>query len=106
MNSFKAPSLQTKRKSGEFFTDSNLAIYSGKKILSLIQIDMVVEPFAGEGTLLEPFIEQKLHCVANEKDQTNYKRLKNKFINKNILVYNEDFISVNSKQIIRLINGE
>ena len=92
--------LNLKRKTGEFFTDSLLAKYVATKIMELINPEYVIEPYAGEGELLIPFIEQNIACLANDISPKNVSHLQKDFANKDVKISNDDIIALERKEIL------
>ena len=93
MDESKNSQLSSKRSLGEFFTSNSVSNYVGSKILSIIKPNLLIEPFAGEGSLIGPFIELGIRCVINELNEKNFAALQHKFERKNVSVYNKDFIA-------------
>ena len=74
MNRKNDHSLTSRRLTGEFFTKDPLSQYVGSKILSFVEPELVIEPYAGEGTLLHPFLNKNIKCILNDVNQKNFEQ--------------------------------
>ena len=93
MNSKNDHSLTSRRLTGEFFTKDPLSQYVGSKILSFVEPELVIEPYAGEGTLLHPFLNKNIKCILNDVNQKNFEQLQINFTTNNVRIYNKDIIT-------------
>lgn len=99
MNVNKRLGKGANRSTGEFFTSVDLAQYVGAKILSFIKPDVLLEPYAGEGDLLQPFIDKNIPSIANDIDSDNVSNLEEKYNSRLLTCFNQDFITVNISDI-------
>ena len=99
MNGFQDTKTGSRRSTGEFFTESSLAKNVGDKILSFINPTCLIEPFAGDGALLQPFLSKNIPCVINDVNPKNYAELKKKFTSNNVNIFNTDFITCKNSVI-------
>ena len=100
MNVSKDHKREVNRSTGEFFTSDSLAKYVGSKILSFVKPGLLLEPYAGEGDLLRPFIEENIPCIVNDINSENSVNLENKFESKLLTCYNYDFVRMDQSKII------
>jgi hypothetical protein len=98
--------LHSKRSTGEFFTSHDLAHYVEINISKFLLPNIIIEPYAGEGALIEPFIEKNIICILNDKNKDNYVTLKKKFNQKNLLIHNLDFITFEKNLLLNKLNSQ
>ena len=94
------PSKQ--RQTGSFFTGNDVSTYVAKIIQNIIQPDLILEPFVGAGSLIQPFSHEKITFVLNDINIEPLKSLQenNQNINKNS-IHNVDFIATPNTEIVK-----
>lgn len=91
--------LKNRRNTGKFFTNQDLGEYTANIIRDLVKPEIIVEPFVGGGSLILPFSENKITCIANDIETDSIKLLKQCCNNNYFSFYSDNFITKPIKEI-------
>ena len=91
--------MHHKKKLGQHFLVDQNIINKLVKTISPNKKDTVIEIGPGDGALTELILQNSKHLRVFEIDERFSALLKKKYINSNIKVFNEDFLSVDLKDV-------
>lgn len=89
--------LSESRAKGIYYTTTELSIHIYNIIRSIFKPDQIIEPFAGEGSLVKPFLNNEIPIIINDIKPIPYT---DEFNSKNIRIFNKDFITIDKQKII------
>jgi hypothetical protein len=82
-----------RREKGKYFTDQSVSQIVTEIISSHIDFDILLEPYVGGGSLIEPFINNNLKFIINDISSNHIDLLKRRFDGYNISFHSTDFFT-------------
>ncbi|HKZ42503.1 MAG TPA: hypothetical protein VJ044_16190, partial [Candidatus Hodarchaeales archaeon] len=90
-----------RRQKGKFFTNTNVARIAAQKLWYIIKPDIILEPYAGVGSLIEPLLDKDIAFIVNDIVAEHIDSLEGKYHNNNCHFFRKDFITTTTSEILR-----
>ncbi len=91
--------MNIKRNLGNFYTNPNLSQKLASVIKEYVNPSFILEPFAGNGTLIKPF-KDNINGILNDINREAVKSLRKLFKKETWNIKNDDFIQIEIEEIL------
>lgn len=89
---------------GAYYTEKELSIKCGKKVLELVNPDWIAEPMAGAGSLLIPFVDDGYTTGwINDYAKEAFEPLKSEYSKYGFIVTNKDVVNMSIDEIVSMV---
>ncbi|MHA1990261.1 MAG: hypothetical protein ACW981_18195 [Candidatus Hodarchaeales archaeon] len=88
------------REKGVFFTDNSVSEEASITISELVKPDVILEPFAGDGSLIKSFSKDNKSFIINDVNSDFILKAQHNLKGRNIHIFNENFITTPLNSII------
>ncbi|MFW9997392.1 MAG: hypothetical protein ACFFD4_35440, partial [Candidatus Odinarchaeota archaeon] len=93
--------LEIRRKTGKYFTDTDIGSYIANLIWDILEPDFILEPYVGGGSLIIPFFSKNIQCTVNDIESDCIKLLQEEYSRYSLCTYkNHNFFAISTKEII------
>ena len=89
-----------RREKGKYFTDKSVSEIVTEIITTHIEYDIILEPYVGGGSLIEPLMDNETKFIINDISKNHIDLLEKRFEGYNISVHSTDFFTCPTSEIL------